>query len=393
MVRGDGEAHHLTAFARESGIYRVESRAHVNLYQLFLERSLQLVRHGGRVGLVLPGGVVTDSGAAGLRRHLFACADVDRIAGFDNRRAIFPIHRGVKFVLLTCTAGHPTRALGCRFGLTTAEQLERIEDETLTIPRPLLERLSGADDLGVPELATARDLALVEKISARVPWLGAAEGWQARFGRELNATDDRDRFVPFTGRPGSRPVLEGKQIEPFRATLSTARYELKSGAAAPESPARPRLAYRDVASATNRVTLIAAIVPPRAVTTHTLFCLKSPLPLEAQYVLCALLNSLVANYLIRMRVNTHVTAALVHRLPVPLVAATDPSFARLRSLARALATATTPAEQRPEYAELQALAARLYGLTRDDFARVLETFPLLPEEMKGKALLLFGDAS
>jgi hypothetical protein len=67
----------------------------------------------------------------------------------------------------------------------------------------------------------------------------------------------------------------------------------------------------DVASATNRLTLIAAIVPADAVTTHTLFCLKTGLPLDAQHVLCALLNSFVANYLIRFRVNTHVTATLI----------------------------------------------------------------------------------
>ena len=39
-----------------------------------------------------------------------------------------------------------------------------------------------------------------------------------------------------------------------------------------EARRRSRLAYRDVASSTNRLTLIAAIVPPGVLTTHTLFC-------------------------------------------------------------------------------------------------------------------------
>ena len=38
---------------------------------------------------------------------------------------------------------------------------------------------------------------------------------------------------------------------------------------------RLRLAYRDVASATNRLTLIAALLPPGTVSTHTVFCLKN----------------------------------------------------------------------------------------------------------------------
>jgi len=156
-------------------------------------------------------------------------------------------------------------------------------------------------------------------------------------------------------------------------------------------PRRARLAYRDIASATNRLTLIAAIVPPRAVTTHTLFCLKTPLPVDAQHVLSALLNSFVANYLVRMRVNTHVTVALVSRLPMPVLHEQSESYATLVRLSRALAAGDRPIDDMPEYAELQALAARLYGLTREEFEHVLSTFPLIPVETRARALRRFHD--
>ena len=121
MVRGDSgdagvragrrlEARRFTDFAREAGIYRVESRAHVNRYQLFVERALQLARPGGRIGLVLPSGVVTDTGAAPLRHHLFDRAEVDTVTGLDNRGGIFAIHRSLRFVLMTATAGTPDAA-------------------------------------------------------------------------------------------------------------------------------------------------------------------------------------------------------------------------------------------------------------------------------------------
>jgi hypothetical protein len=107
MVRGDSgsgearaerrrQARHDTTFFRESGVYVVESQAHVNRYQLFVERALQLVRPGGRIGLVLPSGIASDAGAAPLRRHLFDRAAVDSITGMDNRGGIFPIHRSVR---------------------------------------------------------------------------------------------------------------------------------------------------------------------------------------------------------------------------------------------------------------------------------------------------------
>jgi hypothetical protein len=402
MVRGDSgegaertsrrvQAQQLTSFVRKSGIYRVETRSHVNRYQLFVERALQLTRKGGRIGLVLPGGIVTDSGCAPLRRHLFDHAGLDSIAGFDNRRGLFPIHRSVRFVAITATNGVPTETVRCRFGLSSPEVLEEITPDKPTgvdLPRAFISRLSGDDDLAIPEIRGAIDLQVLERISARIPTL--QEGWNVAFGRELNATDDRHYFAPFDPDASGRPVLEGKQIDSFRASIEGCRYQLRADTRV-RVPRRPRLAYRDIASATNRLTLIAAVVPAEAVTTHTLFCLKTPLPLDAQHVLCALLNSFVANYLIRLRVNTHVTVSLVSRLRVPVLALESRTFRRLSALAQTLMHSPAAAEKQPEYAELQGLVTTLYGLSESEFVHVLSTFPLIPEEIKSAALIQFNN--
>jgi hypothetical protein len=313
---------------------------------------------------------------------------VDRITGFDNRHAIFPIHRSVRFALVTCTTGRPTTAMKCRFGISSLDDLERPESP-IVMTRPLLERLSGADDLGVPECTQPADLHIVEGISARHRWLSDPAGWGASFGRELNATDDRGLFTAAAGTPRGRPVVEGKGLEPFHVALDRCRYVLREDVALPATARRARVAYRDVASASNRMTLIAAVVPANAVTTHTLFCLKTPLPPDEQQVLCALLNSFVANFLIRLRVNTHVTVSLVSRLPVPVIRRGHPAFSRLLELARALFEGAAPAEAREEYAEMQGLVARLYGLREVEFERVLETFPLVEPHVREEALMRF----
>ena len=402
MVRGDsGEgtertsrrthAQQLTNFVRESGIYRVETRSHVNRYQLFVERALQLTRKGGRIGLILPAGTVTDSGCAPLRRHFFDHAAVDSIAGFDNRHGIFPIHRSVRFVVITATHGLPTETVRCRFGLSRPEDLERVTPDKpngVELTRAFIARLSGDDDLAVPDIRGPIDLQVLERISARIPTLD--EGWNVAFGRELNATDDRHRFAPFERDAPGRPVLEGKQIDSFRASIEGCRYQLRTDTGV-RIPRRPRLAYRDIASATNRLTLIAAVIPAEAVTTHTLFCLKTPLPLDAQHAICALLNSFVANYLIRLRVNTHVTVSLVSRLRVPVLDRDSRTFRRLSALAQTLMHSPEAAEKQPEYAELQGLVAHLYGLTELEFVHVLSTFPLIPEEIKSAALIQFNN--
>jgi hypothetical protein len=89
-------------------------------------------------------------------------------------------------------------------------------------------------------------------------------------------------------------------------------------------------------------------------------------------------------------VNTHVTVALVSRLPVPVVRPGDPAFGRLLELARTMARGSRPVEETDEYAELQAIAARLYGLTSAEFEHVLRSFPLVPEETKERALSSLG---
>ena len=68
-----------------------------------------------------------------------------------------------------------------------------------------------------------------------------------------------------------------------------------------------------------------------------MFCLKEPLDEKSQQFLCGVFNSFVANYLVRLRVSTHVTSAIVARLPVPRPAAADPVFQKVTRLSRGLA--------------------------------------------------------
>jgi hypothetical protein len=136
-----------------------------------------------------------------------------------------------------------------------------------------------------------------------------------------------------------------------------------------------------VASATNKLTLIAAMLPAGAITTHTVFCLKTPLDQESQWCLLGLLNSLVANYLVRLGVTTHVTAAHMSRLRVPRPLTGSKEFTALTALARRLARAGVT-DDSDDYARLNTIAASLYGISRDDYAFILDTFPLIPRSQR-----------
>jgi len=366
----------LTRFSRESGCYRLQSDGHANLYQLFAERALQLTAPRGRLGLLMPAGLLADHGCARLRREIFEGCRVDAMLSFENREAIFPIHRGVKFVLITAHRQPSTDGLQSRFGLRSARQLENVPDEgspagSVHLPIGLIRKFSG-DSLAVPELPTKQDVQIVSHMLSSFPILGDAEAWGCRFGRELNATDDRCHF----GLSGL-PVLEGKLLDPFQVHVARATNRIPRAGAARLLRTlpfdRPRLGYREVAASTNRLTLIAAIVPADAVTTHTIFCLKNSMDIDTQWFLCGVFNSFVANYLVRLRGGTHVTSSAIARLPVP-----RPHRAgvqHIAALARALSKSGDLAGD--DYVQLQARVARLYGLDASAFEHVLDTFPLV----------------
>ncbi len=382
----------ILRFTRDSGVYRSQSDGHPNQYQLFTERAVALTRPGGRMGLVLPAGLAADHGSAPLRRLLLSTCAVDGLVGFDNQQAVFPIHRSTRFLLLTATSGAPTTEIGCRLGEHNPSVLETADDEghrddpwfTLRVTPALLHHLSGRD-LAIPELRTPTDLVIAERAAALFPPLGDERAWAARFGRELNATDDRTYFRA-AGR--GQPIVEGRQIEPFRVNLAAARHSIRPRDAQrllASRHQRARLAYRDVASATNRVTLIAAVLPPDCVSTHTVFCLRTGLPLQAQHFLCGVFNSLIVNYLVRLRVGTHVTTAIVERLPVPQQKDAPAAFTAIAATARQLGRRHDPAA----LARLNAQVARLYQLSREEFEHVVGTFPLIPRAERDQALREF----
>jgi hypothetical protein len=166
----------------------------------------------------------------------------------------------------------------------------------------------------------------------------------------------------------------------YRIAAANARRLLRS-----DRHERPRLAYRDVAGSTNRTTLIAAFLPAGCVSTHTVFCLRTPLPLRAQYYLCGLFNSFVVNYFVRLRVTTHVTTATVEQLPIPTAETAPAMFKEIGALGRLLSKRFDPAA----FAILNARVASLYQLSSSEFEHVLDTFPLVPMEERRRALHTF----
>jgi len=130
--------------------------------------------------------------------------------------------------------------------------------------------------------------------------------------------------------------------------------------------------------------LIAAVVPPGVLTTHTLLCVKQQLALERLHFLCGLFNSYVLNAIVRALVGSHVTTTVVEALPVPCWRGT-----RLeRSIALLSERLARGQSSFGRSARLQALVARLYGISAVEFRDILASFPLIPGSEREQALAL-----
>ena len=325
-VRGPRRRARTLRFARDSGVYHARSQGHAERVPA-VRRARdppRAARRTHRRSSCRTASPPTRARAA-ASACCFASARTDAIVGFDNRRGIFPIHRSVRFLLVTATRGGATRELRCRFGLQDPAVLdglaERPPREALPIgfTPALLERLSGPD-LAIPDVRSPDGPRARRALARCIRGCRIAGGW----GAALRARAERHR----RSRPLHAPTAAAcrsstdarravsRRTRPAPPARLARRRPRGCSTGRPRS-ARARLAFRDVASATNRTTLIAAIVPAGCVTTHTLFCLRTPLPRTDQWMLCALLNSYVANFLVRLRVTSHVSLSIVQALPVP----------------------------------------------------------------------------
>ena len=182
------------------------------------------------------------------------------------------------------------------------------------------------------------------------------------------------------------PIVEGKQLSPFQVDVdrSASAFRSRRRRRCSSAPTfdRDRIAYRDVASATNKLTLIAAMLPRGTVSTHTVFCLKTPLDDAIAVVFARAAEQL----------RRELPGAPASHDPrdhstdgPPARAAPARELVGVRSARRAVeARLPQPASRarRAEYADINAIAARLYAIScTTNTPTCSSTFPLIVERI------------
>ncbi|HYO88997.1 MAG TPA: N-6 DNA methylase, partial [Candidatus Limnocylindrales bacterium] len=212
-------------FFRQSPDYTRQGRGHTATHKLFIERMWRLLKHGGRLGYVVPSGIYTDLGTKDLRQMLlFSEGSLDYLYSFSNERYFFNgVDHRFKFCLLAAhkDGNEETFEAAFRFNPRVAvapgDFPAFISDPAnrITVERESIRRFSP-DSLSLMEFQNPHDYAVAEQIYGDWPLLGdeTPDTWTVRIVQEINVTADRGLL---NGRGEGVPIYEGKMIHQFDA--------------------------------------------------------------------------------------------------------------------------------------------------------------------------------
>ena len=233
-----------TCMARKGGDYPLLSGGDVNLYSLFVERAMTVVKPDGLIGLLVPSGIASDKTAAKFFKGVATEGRLKALYDFENRRTRYemkPFFEDVdsrfKFCAFVASPLPTEKAARCAFFLQAVSELADSE---------VCFSLSAEDFARVnPNTGTApifrskRDADLTKIIYANAPILVDRSGgqdeksWPLKYSTMFHMTNDSGSFrtraeledqegaYPLGGNLyGSAsgnwlPLYEGKMVQAF----------------------------------------------------------------------------------------------------------------------------------------------------------------------------------
>ena len=326
------QAAQLSTLVRKGGDYPLLGKGDINLYSLFVERSLSLVKSTGIVGLLTPSGIYADYTAADFFRSISTTGRLGGIYDFENRRSSNADARTAKwfadvdtrFKFCAIIAGGARREFEdaqCGFFLRGQADLDDA-DRVFPLTPTDFARINPNTGTA-PILRTRRDARIVGRIYGRHPVLvdrssgGERKLWPIRYHTMFHMTNDSDLFETaealeaagayrVAGHRYKRgddmwaPLYQGRMIHHFDHRANSVGYNpasehnpYVSEPVTDEEKANPgyfprsqywvpaqevarklspderwTVAFRDITRATDERTMIAAVVPTGRLREH-----------------------------------------------------------------------------------------------------------------------------
>ena len=380
----------MRALVRSSGEYPLLSSGRINLYSLFVERAMGLIKPDGFVGLLTPSGIYADKTAARFFKSVSTSGRASGLFDFENRRLgtdlppFFPdVDSRFKFCALVF--GGEERQFDeteCAFFL---HDVKVVNDPDRCFPLAPEDFARVNPNTGTaPVFRTRRDAEITRGIYERHPVLvdrsgdGERRAWPVRYAQGLfNMTSDSrlfrtvaqleaDGFYPVQGNRWKRgeelylPLYQGRMIHHFdhRANsvrvnpestfnpylseevtqaqhadpqfLPSTQYSVPESAVdkAMSTNAGWTIAYRRIARSTDERTMISSLVPKSGFG-DSVFLLMPDLALSAWggSLVTANLSSFSFDFVTRQKMHgTNLSWYLLEQLPVIASADYDRRF-------------------------------------------------------------------
>ena len=113
------------AMARRGGDYPLLSRGDVNLYSLFVERAMTIVRRSGLIGLIVPSGIASDKTAANFFKGVSTEGRLKSLYDFENKKVFFPhVHASFKFCAFVASPTPTKGEARCAFYIHSVSELD-----------------------------------------------------------------------------------------------------------------------------------------------------------------------------------------------------------------------------------------------------------------------------
>ena len=369
--QADRRARRAVQVARAGGDYPLLSGGDINIYSLFVERAISLVKPDGVAGLLVPSGIASDKTAARFFRSVATYGRLRALYDFQNRKVFFPaVHASFKFCVFVAGRSGKKDPARCAFYLRSLAELHN--------PERCLELTP--DDFGrvnpntgtAPIFRSRRDKEITTGIYQRLPVLvdrssgKPARAWPVRYHTMFHMTNDSRHFRTrvevedndggwHVGRnvydsPSGRfvPLYEGKMVQAFDHRAAgvdvNPENQYRPGRPVPASEEQHRnpdwfphpqfwvseeevtfgqeyaLAFKDVTATTNVRTMIAALIP-RSGAGNTLPLVLPEgaqlLPASFWTLAVANFNAVAFDFIARQKVQSqHLNWFIVEQLPV-----------------------------------------------------------------------------
>ncbi len=232
--------------ARSGGAYPSLGKGELNLYKLFVERALQLVRKGGLIGLLVPIGIGTDKSSAEFFSDVVETGRLRAFLAFENKkRWLFrDVHSEDQptVIVLQCSNASVDRF---KYAVKLHEMPNLVTmDGAIWLTASTLRQVNPITGTA-PIFRSRRDLKLMVSIYERNPTLGGMAGmpggaWPVSYLRMIDMTLSSDHFREsedlevegawpiFDGRFDSptgnwMPLFEGKMVSSYNHRYASVR--------------------------------------------------------------------------------------------------------------------------------------------------------------------------